>query len=86
MSIVEQTQKLNSLSIQDNKKPTNLFEGIKAIDNQFKNIGHDLTKDDKIAAVLEKASKGYSVILSNTAQEKGNTLTLDNLEEAMKIQ
>ena len=70
MSIVKRTPKLNSLRVQDNKNPANLFEGIKAIDNQFKNIDHNLTKDDKIAAILEKASTKYSVILSNTAQEK----------------
>ena len=45
-----------------------------------------MTEDDKIAAVLSKAPKGYSVILSNTTREKGNSLTLDDLEEAMRIQ
>ena len=68
------------------KNPANLLEEIKTIDNQYKNLNHDLLEDEKIAAVLEKALNEYSVILANTAREKGNTLTMDNLETVMRIQ
>ena len=86
MTIVERTRKLNKVTLSARENPANLFEEIKAIDNQYKMLAHDLTEDDKIAAVLEKAPNEYAVILANTAREKGSALTLDDLEEAMRIQ
>ena len=86
MTIVERTRKLNKVKLASGKNPANLFKEIKSIDNQYKNLNHNLSEDKKIAAVLEKASHEYSVILANTAREKGNSLTMDDLEEAMRIQ
>ena len=45
---------MNALSLSAGENPENLFEEIKAIDNQFKDLTHGLTGQDKIAAVLDK--------------------------------
>ena len=59
---------------------------MKAIDNQFSDLTHGLTEDDKIGVILDKGADEYGLILANTAREKGSGLTLDDLEEAMKVQ
>ena len=86
MAVVERVRKMNALSLCEGENPENLFEEIKAIDNQFKDLTHGLTEQDKIAAVLDKGPKEYSVILANTAREKGSRLTMEHLKEAMRIQ
>ena len=77
---------MNRVQLKKGSDPANLFEQIKAMENQFRDLPQKLSEDDKIAAVLEKASDEYGVILANTAQEKGSRLTMDDLEDAMKIQ
>ena len=86
MAVAERTTKLNSTKLNKGEDPARLFEAIKAIDNQYKDLSHKLTEDDKIAIVLGKGKTEYSVILANTAREKGTSLTIDDLEEAMQIQ
>ena len=56
MAVVERTRKLNKLGLARGENPSKLFEGIKAVDNQFNDLKHKLTEDDNIAVVLEKAS------------------------------
>ena len=80
MTVVDQTRNFNNLKMTKGENPANLFEGIKAIGKQYSKLSHNLTEDDKIAAVLERAPAKYLVILANTAREKGNGLTLDDLE------
>ena len=86
MAGVERTRKLGQIALKAGVNPAMLFEKIKAIDNQYCDLAHALTKDDKIGVVLEKGLDEYGVILANTARGKGSGLTLDNLEEAMKVQ
>eukprot|EP00957_Ditylum_brightwellii_P179343 13662910-Ditylum_brightwellii.AAC.1 len=45
-----------------------------------------MDEEDKIALVLEKAPTEYAGILASTEKEKGNGLTMDDLEEVMAIQ
>eukprot|EP00957_Ditylum_brightwellii_P020885 1575153-Ditylum_brightwellii.AAC.1 len=45
-----------------------------------------MDKEDKISLLLEKAPIECAGILASTEKEKGNNLTMDNLEEAMTIQ
>ena len=56
------------------------------MENQFCDLAQNLTEDEKSAAVLEIESEEYGVILAYTAQVKGTSLTMDNLEESMKMQ
>eukprot|EP00957_Ditylum_brightwellii_P033449 2534712-Ditylum_brightwellii.AAC.1 len=44
-----------------------------------------MDEEDKIALVLEKAPKDYSGILAAEEREKGDALTAEDLEKAMKI-
>eukprot|EP00957_Ditylum_brightwellii_P134809 10278446-Ditylum_brightwellii.AAC.1 len=67
-------------------KPSKLINQIKIIENQFSGLNKKMDKKDKIALVLEKAPKGYVGILAITEQEKGSSLTMKNLENAMKTQ
>ena len=77
---------MNQVKLAKGENPAKMFEQIKAMDNQFNNLINALTKDVKIASVLEKISEKYGVILENTAREKGSTLTMDHLEEVIKLQ
>ena len=86
MTGVERTRKLGKIELKAGANPATLFEQIKAIDNQYCDLTHALTEDDKISVVLKKGSDEYVVILANTAREKGSGLTLDDLKEAMKVQ
>ena len=85
MTGVERTRKLGQIAFKAAANTATLFEKIKAIENQCCDLTHALTGDDKIGMVLEKGSEEYGVILANTAREKGSRLTLENLEEAMKV-
>ena len=55
MATVERTRKLNAIRLKKGENPAKLFEQLKAIDNQFSDLTHKLSEDDKIANVLEKA-------------------------------
>ena len=86
MAEVERTRKMNKVKLERGENPAKMFEHIKAIDNQFSDLANALTEDAKIATVLEKGSEEYGVILANTVREKGPSLIMDHLENAMKIQ
>ena len=81
---VEMKRKLNNVSMSDFDKPQRLFEQLKAIQNQYKDIACGLRIEDMILAVFEKAPKEYSASLMMVEREKGNALTLKDLEDAMK--
>ena len=55
MATVERKQKLNAIKLKKGEVPAKLFEQLKAIDNQFSDLTHRLSEDDKIENVLEKA-------------------------------
>ena len=55
MATVERTHKLNSIRLKKGENAAKLFGQLKAIDNQFSDLTHRLSEDDKIANVLEKA-------------------------------
>ena len=86
MAVVEQTRKMNLIKLKKGTDPAHLFELIKSVENQFSDLPQKLTKDEKIAVVFEKAADEYGVILANTARDKGTRLTMDDLEESMKMQ
>ena len=79
-------QKMNALRLSKGEDPAKLFEKLKAINNQFSDLAHALTKDNKIASILERGSDKYGDILANTARKKGSSLTVEHLKEAMKMQ
>ena len=86
MAVVERTRKMNTIKLKKGTDPAHLFELIKSVENQFSDLPQKLTEDKKIAAVFEKASDEYGIILANTARDKGTALTMDDLEESMKMQ
>eukprot|EP00957_Ditylum_brightwellii_P064534 4897294-Ditylum_brightwellii.AAC.1 len=62
------------------------MDQIKAIENQFSGVDKKINNKDKIALVLEKASKDDAGILATTVKEKGSAVTMDDLKEAIQIQ
>ena len=86
MAGVERQRKLKRVELKTGEDPAKLSKQLKAIDNQFSELTHGLTKDNKIGVILDKGAEEYGLILANTAREKGSGLTLDNLEDAMKVQ
>ena len=58
MARVKRTRKLGQIALKAGENPATLFKKIKAIDNQYCDLTHALTKDDKIDVVLEKRFGG----------------------------
>eukprot|EP00957_Ditylum_brightwellii_P209492 15361986-Ditylum_brightwellii.AAC.1 len=58
-----------------------LMDQIKAIEVKFSNLSKKIDEEDKIALVFEKAPSNYAGILATPEKEKGNNLTLDDLEK-----
>eukprot|EP00957_Ditylum_brightwellii_P156888 11940564-Ditylum_brightwellii.AAC.1 len=52
---VEIKQKMNAIKMGKKTKPSQLFEQIKSIENQYAELKKKMDEEDKIALVLEKA-------------------------------
>ena len=58
MARVERTRKLGQIALKAGENLATLFDQIKAIDNQYCELTHALTKDDKTGVVLKKNIRG----------------------------
>ena len=63
-----------------------LLSHLSAVENQFSDLRQKISEVVKFVAVFEKASNEYGVILANITRDKGTALTMDDLEESMKLQ
>ena len=80
---VELRIKLNQVSMQDSDEPDKLFEQLNAIQEAYESSGKQVDVHDLQAIVFTVAPKQYQPVLSAVQLEKGNALSLDDLETAM---
>eukprot|EP00957_Ditylum_brightwellii_P194276 14795901-Ditylum_brightwellii.AAC.1 len=77
-------RKMNKVKMGKYDTLSKCIDQIKTIKNQFSGLNKKMGKEDKITLVLEKAPKDYAGILAITEQEKGASLTMKDLKDAMK--
>jgi len=83
LSKVELRQELNSIKMKKEDNPSVLFEALSGIENKYNTAAYKVPSEDLIAAVLEKAPKEYSSLLTAEMRSKGPALTREHLKEAM---
>eukprot|EP00957_Ditylum_brightwellii_P009370 708737-Ditylum_brightwellii.AAC.1 len=77
-------RKMSKVKMRKYDKPSKLINQIKTIKNQFSGLNKKMDKEDKIALELEKVPKDYAGLLAIAEQEKGLSLTMKDLKDAMK--
>jgi Zinc knuckle len=82
ISKVEMRQKLNHVSMKKGSDPAILFETLAAIEDQYDGIS-DIKESDLISVVLDIATQKYQAIFTAELSNKGNQLTLHDLETVM---
>ena len=83
LSKVELRQELNGIKMKKEDNPAVLFEALSGIENKYNTAMYKVPSEDLIAAVLEKAPKEYSSLLTAEMRSKGVALTREHLKEAM---
>lgn len=83
---VELRRALPNVSMRKDDDPAKLFEQISAIENKFNKPGNIIPEEELIAVVISSAPESYTLLLTAEERAPGNTLTLQNLEEAMTQQ
>jgi hypothetical protein len=83
ISKVEMHQKLNQITMRRGSNPPMLFEMLASIEDQYLVPGMKLDEADLIAVVLDVAPDKYQSILTAEQSNKGNQLTLMDLEIIM---
>ena len=84
MSRVEARLMLNSVTMKRNDDPSVMFEKISEIQNRYNTATHKLDEVDLIAAVVAVAPAEYKSLLTGEQRRMGDSLTLENIEEAMR--
>jgi hypothetical protein len=83
VSKIELRRALNGVSMRKEDDPALLFEQTSAIVNKFNTVNCQIPKEDRIATILEKATKEYGPVLTVEQRSKGNNLELEDLHDAM---
>ena len=86
ISRVKMRRKLNVVRMKNDDDPKVIFEQISTIRNHYAGSGVVVKDEDLMASVMEKAPEKYASVLAVEERVKGDTLTLDDLEQAMTSQ
>ena len=85
-SMVEIRRKLNKVSIKENQDPKSLFEQLAGISNEASSSGVNVSEEEMIAIILDRAPISYAHVLATIQNVKGRNLSLNDLKEAMRNQ
>eukprot|EP00957_Ditylum_brightwellii_P019016 1431520-Ditylum_brightwellii.AAC.1 len=83
VSKIELRHDLNTIFIKKDEDPDHLFEKLLGLENQYNTALFQISSEDLIATVLEKAPKEHGTVLACEQQAKENMLTTSHLNEAM---
>jgi hypothetical protein len=83
ISHVELRMMLNKVTMKNGDSPEKLFEQLSEIENAYNNNGMHVDEADLMAIVFTEAPKNYQSVLSAVQLERGNKLSLGDLEAAM---
>jgi Tfp pilus assembly PilM family ATPase len=86
VSMVEMRQAMSAVSMKKDDDPSSLFEQISGIDNRFQQPNLKMPDEEKIAVILMATPKEYVTLLTSEQRQKGASVTLDDLQEAMLAQ
>ena len=76
---------LNNVRMKKNDDPSVLFEKIYKIQNRYNTASRKLDDEDLIATVIVAAPMEYQSLLIAEQRRLGDKLTLNDLEEAMRL-
>jgi len=83
ISKIEMRQKLTRIKMKKGMDPSILFETLTSIQNQYLGPGKRLPKEELIAIILDVATEEYKAILTVERKMKGESLTVEDLENVM---
>lgn len=84
MSNIELENRLKQVKFMHRKEdPSELFERIKTIENQYEHTKVTIDNDRVLALVMDRAPVEYKAVLLAEQRRAGAALTLDDLETAM---
>eukprot|EP00957_Ditylum_brightwellii_P169697 12916186-Ditylum_brightwellii.AAC.1 len=63
--------------------PDMLFEQISGLQNRYNTTSFQVSMEEQIATVLDKAPAEYSTVLTCKQRTRGQSLTMNNLQSAM---
>jgi hypothetical protein len=84
MSKIKLRAELNSITMKKKDKPSNLFEKISSLKNWYNCGVNTISEDELMAVVIGTAPIEYQSSLLNEQRSKGNSVTLDDLQELME--
>jgi hypothetical protein len=83
LTVFELKERLNVVALKENQDPAVMFEELAAIEHAYLETKATLGYQDLIGAVFFAAPEKYHSVLTITAEIKGASLDIDNLESAM---
>ena len=84
--MVEIRRKLNKVRIKENQDSESLFEQLVGISNEAKISGVNVSEEEMIAIILDRAPIPYAYVLAAIQNAKVNNLSLNDLKEVMRNQ
>eukprot|EP00957_Ditylum_brightwellii_P197188 15023413-Ditylum_brightwellii.AAC.1 len=80
---IELSHALNSVIMKKKDDPGVLFEQTSDLQNRYNTASFQVSMEEQIAMVLDKAPTEYSTVLTCEQQQKGSTLLMTDLQSAM---
>eukprot|EP00957_Ditylum_brightwellii_P001433 112010-Ditylum_brightwellii.AAC.1 len=74
---------LNSILMKRKDDPVVLFEQISGLQNRYNTTTFQISSEEQIATVLDKAPTEYSTVLTCKQRQKGSALSMTDLQLAM---
>lgn len=84
ISGVEAETELMKLKMKKNKDPDKFFGKLAILKNKYRKNSKTFDDEKMIAATIARAPKKYSAVLTNAITNKGASLTLDDMQGALK--
>eukprot|EP00957_Ditylum_brightwellii_P058357 4424964-Ditylum_brightwellii.AAC.1 len=80
---IELRRALNSVLMKRKDNPVVLFDQISRLQNRYNTATFQVSMEEQIAMVLDKAPMKYSTVLTCEQRTRGQLLTINNLQSAM---
>jgi hypothetical protein len=83
ITVYELKKRLNAVFLKGTQEPSYMFEELEAIEHAYLETKATLGLQYLIGAVFSAAPEKYNSVLNITAEMKGESLDIDDLENAM---
>ena len=83
MALVDYRLMVSKITMKESDEPKVLFEKIAEIRNMFQDASFDITEQDMIGIVMDKAALKYNMAIANAQTSRGDALNMEDLLLAM---